>query len=95
MSIAEMDIYFIWVLSAVQKQYWHIIPDVVNVDKAYSVYRSLCCGATLEALNVGILEAIINIDNKWRKKMRANRIKISMSEVAVPTLIKYSSMLPG
>ena len=43
------------------------------------------------------------MNNKWRKEMRANGMMVSMSmlqcyvdaEVSVPTLIKYSDMLPG
>ena len=75
----------------------------MNVSEAYSVFRSLHWGATLEALNVGIIEPVINMNNKWRKEMRANGMMVSMSmlqsytdaEVSVPTLIKYSNMLPG
>ena len=70
MSIAEMDTYFIPTLLAVQRKFSHIIPDTFDVAEFYSVYRSLRRGATSKALNVRIPEAVINMNNKWRKEMQ-------------------------
>ena len=110
MSVAKMDTYFILTLLAVQQKFSHIIPDTINVAKEYSVYRSLhsvywslCSGATSEALNVVIPVAVINMNNKWRKEMRSKGSTISMpriqwytdAEVAVPTLVCFSFLLPG
>ena len=104
MSIAEMDAYFIpTLLLAVQQNFSHIIQDTFDVAEFYSVYRSLCWGATLEALNVRIPEAVINMNNKWQKEMRSNGSTISMpmiqrytdAEVAIPTLVQFSFLLPG
>ena len=64
MSIVEMDAYFIPTLLAVQRKFSHIIPDTFVVAEQYSVYRSLRWGATLEALNAQIPEAVINMNNK-------------------------------
>ena len=103
MSIAEMDAYFIPTLLAVQQKFSHIIPDTFDVAEFYSVYRSLCCGATSEALNARIPEAVINMNNKWRKEMRSNGSTISMpmiqrytdAQVAIPTLVQFSYLLPS
>ena len=103
MSIAEMDAYFIPTLLAVQRKFSHIIPDTFDVAEFYSVYRSLRRGATSEALNARIPEAVINMNNKWRKEMRSNGSTISMpmiqrytdAQVAIPTLVQFSYLLPG
>ena len=103
MSIAKMDAYFIPTLLAVQQKFSHIIPDTFDVAEEYSVYRSLRRGATLEALNSAIPEAIINMNNKWRKKMQSKGSTISMpmiqryadAEVCVPILVQLSFLLPG
>lgn len=96
----EMGNFFHPTLILVQGKYLNVISDSVNIVDKYSIYR--CCGATLEALNKGILKTIINMNNKWRKELRANEITPSMSmlqwcmdaEVTIPTLTQYSSMLP-
>ena len=103
MSIADMDAYFVPTLLAVQRQFSHIIPDTYDVAEFYSVYRSLRRGATSEALNVRIPEAVINMNNKWRKEMRSKGSTISMpmlqrytdASVAIPTLVQFSYLLPG
>ena len=103
MSIAEMDAYFIPTLLAVQRKLSHIIPDTFNVAEFYSVYRSFRRGATLEALNMRIHEAVINMNNKRQKEMRSNGSTISLpmiqrytdAEVAIPTLVQFSFLLPG
>ena len=69
MSIAEMDAYFIPTLLSVQQTILHIIPDAFDVVEEYSVYWSLRYGATSEALNAAIPEAVINMNNNWQKEM--------------------------
>ena len=67
------------------------------------MYRSLRRGATLEALNAQIPEALINMNKKWQKEMRSKGSTISMpmiqryadAEVCVPTLVQLSFLLPG
>ena len=69
----------------------------------YSVYRSLHLGTTLQAWNARIPEAVINMNNKWRKEMRLNGSTISMpmiqrytdAQVAIPTLVQFSHLLQG
>ena len=95
--IADMDAYFVPTLLAVQRNFSHIIPDTYNVAEFYSVYRSFRQGATSKALNARIPEAVINMNNKWRKKMRSNGSTISMpmlqqytdASVAIPTLVQF------
>ena len=102
-SIADMDAYFIPTLLAVQRNFSHIIPGTHDVAEFYSVYRSLCQGATSDMLNVRIPEAVINLNNKWRKEMRSNSSTISMpmfqrytdASVAIPTLVQFLYLLPG
>ena len=103
MSIVETVAYFIPTLLAVQRNFSHIILDTFNAAEFYSVYQSLCQGATSEALNVQIPEAVINMNNKWRKEMRSKGSTISMpmiqrytdASVAIPTLVQFSFLLPG
>ena len=103
MSIAEMDAYFIPTLLAVWQKCSHIIPDTFDVTEHYSVYRSLRRGATSEALNVQIPEAVINMNNKWQKEMCSKGSTVSMpmiqrytdAEVAIPTLVQFLFLLPG
>ena len=103
MSFAEMDAYFIPTLLAVQRKSSHIILDTLDVAEHYRFYRSLRWGATLEALNPQIPEAVINMNNKWRKAMRSKGSTINMpiiqrytdAKVAVPILVQFSFLLPG
>ena len=68
-----------------------------------NTYISLRRGATSEAQNAGIRTEVINTNNKLRKQARAKGMTPGMSrmerysdaQVAVPSLIKFSLLLPG
>ena len=103
MGVAELDLHFHWVLTEVQRRFPNVIPDSVKVTDSYSTYRSLRRGATSEAQNVGISEIVIESNNRWRKKQRANGMKPGWSmiqhytdaKVSIPTLIQFSRELPS
>ena len=102
MLISELDVLFHLVLLGVQRKFASVIPDHVNVEEAYSTFRSLRRGASSEAQNVKMDETVINANNRWRKRMRAKGMKPGMSmmehytdaDVAAPTLISFSFELP-
>ena len=102
MSIGELDILFHALLKEVQLKYPLVISPETDAEADYSVYRSLCCGATSEAQNAGISEEVINAHNRWGKVMRAKGLKPGMSmmenytdaQISAPTLIRFSLELP-
>jgi hypothetical protein len=70
----------------------------IQIAQVYSLRRSLRRGSTSEATNAGVSEAIIEINNRWRKfeqargrrpglKMIAHYNEISL---ALPSLWRYS-----
>ena len=103
MSIGELDVLFHALLKEVQKKCPSVISSSIDVEADYSVYRSLCRGATSEAQNAGISEEVINAHNRWRKVMRAKGLKPGMSmmenytdaQISAPTLIRFSLELPS
>ena len=103
MSILEMDEFLHDVLCGVQQKFPNIIGDQIPVREEFSVYRSLRRGATSEAQNAAIPKEVIESNNRWRKFSRAKGMTPGMSmmerysdaKVAVPSLIRFSSDLPG
>ena len=103
MSGAKMDLLFHSLLLEVQRRFARVLPESVDVKKEFSIYRSFCRGSTSEAQNAGMLQQVIEANNQWRKLSRAKGMKPSMSmmehysdaKVCVPTLIRFSALLPG
>ena len=81
MSVAELDIHFHSVLLEVQRRFPKAVPDSVNVQEEYSVFRSLRRGATSEAQNVGMDPNVIESNNRWRKKHRAKGMRPGWSMI--------------
>ena len=103
MSGAEMDLLFHSLLLEVQRRFARVLPESVDVKKEFSTYRSFRRGSTSEAQNAGMPQQVIEANNRWRKLSRAKGMKPSMSmmehysdaKVCVPTLIRFSALLPG
>ena len=101
MAVGDMDFYFHKVLKEVQRRHPSIISESVNMEEDFSVSRSLRRGMTAEARNVGISGDVINMNNKWRSILQANRMNPGMSmikrytdaKVSAPTL-RISKELP-
>ena len=103
MGVAQLDVLFHSLLLEVQRRFPTAIPDSVKVEEVYSTFRSLRRGATSEAQNVGIPGYVIESNNRWRKWHRARGMTPGFgmmqhytdAQVAVPTLIRFSSELPS
>ena len=103
MSIAEMDVLFHELFRLIQNHNPSVIPDDVNIEEEYSVFRSLRRGATSESQNAGIPGDVINPNNRWKAFYWSKGINPNLSmmeyysnaDVLAPTLIKFSELLPG
>jgi hypothetical protein len=90
-SMGDLDPSFLGILKRVQSRWPSVIPDTVNVEDEYSVFRSLRRGATSHA-------QVIKANNRWRKRSRANGLtpgmsmmeRYSDSKATVPALIRFS-----
>ncbi len=73
----------------------------VNVTEVYSLRRSLRRGSTTRARNQGVPEALIEMNNRWRKVESARGRRPGMSMMAhyreirlsIPLLWRYTRML--
>ena len=103
MSGAEMDLLFHTLLLEVKRRFARVLPESVDGKNEFSTYRSFRRGSTSEAQNTGMPQQVIEANNRWRKRSRAKGMKPSMSmmehysdaKVCVPSLIKFSALLPG
>lgn len=99
--MGDLEPMFHKVLSRVQARYSKVIPEDVDVNSEYSVFRSLRRGATAEAQNVGIPQHVIEANNRWRKHLRSKVLTPGMSmmeqytdaKASVPSLVRFSSAL--
>ena len=99
-----MDALLYSVLEKVQLKFPSILPDSVTIEDEFSVYRSLRRGSNTEARNVQIPRDIADASMRWRAVMRNKGLTSSMplverytctvAKANVPTLIRYSSLLP-
>ncbi len=79
----------------------NLIPDDVEVEEVYNIYRSPCKGATLRAMELGYDGAVIDMNNRWRKVQlsKVARPAFKMCELYVelklvlPSLLHFSSNL--
>ena len=98
-----MDLLFHALLLEVQRRFAKVLPESVDVKNKFSTYRLFRRGSTSEAQNVGMPQSVIEANNRWRKQSRAKGMKPSMSmtehysdsKVGVPSLIRFSALLPG
>jgi hypothetical protein len=96
-SMGDLDPSFLGILKRVQSRWPSVIPDTVKVEDEYSVFRSLRRGATSHAQNVKIPKEVIEANNRWRKRSRANSLTPGMSmmerysdaKASVPALIRF------
>ena len=96
-----MDILFHKILARVQVLYSRLIPNAVNVDEEYGVYRSLYRGATAEAQNIIVPKEVINANKIGiRQEISRGRTpgmsmieRYSEAKASVPTLVKFSEPL--
>jgi hypothetical protein len=65
-KIGILDPYFHAILGKVQERYPETIPPNVEVMTEFSLRRSLRRGATSQARNQKVPEAVINANNRWR-----------------------------
>ena len=78
-----------------------LIDNGVNVREEYGMFRSLRRGATTEAHNQGVLDTVIEMNNRWRKVERAKGKKAGLTlsqhytevKQAVAVLLKFSKAL--
>ena len=89
------------VLSRVQKIYPRLIPESINIEDEYSMFRSPRRGATAEAQNAKIPKEVIEANNRWKKMERSRGMTPGMSmmeryseaKASVPTLTRFSGSL--
>ena len=102
LSLAEMDTWLHDILHKVQQKFLSIIPDAIQIEDKFSVYRSLRRGANTEARNVRIPQDIIDANLRWRKVMRSKGMiagltmqeRYTDSSANVPALVNFSQRLP-
>ena len=98
MSVAEMDAGFHELLRILQRRCPSLIADTVQVEEDYSLKRSLCRGATVEAQNAQIPTNVIEANNRWRTVARAKGMTPGMpmmerytdAKASIPLLIIFS-----
>jgi hypothetical protein len=100
-TIGDLDPALHWILKRVQDRWPSVIPNTVNVAEEYSMFRSLRRGDTSAAQNAKIPKEVIEANNRWRKRARANGLTPGMSmmerysdaKASVPTLTRFSKEL--
>ena len=78
-----------------------VIADDVKIEDEYSVSRSLKRGATSQARNQKVPQDVIEENNRWRKKERAQGRTPHMSlleryadaRASIPLLVQFSQSL--
>ncbi len=97
-QIGDLDPMLHGVLKRVQSSWPSVVPDSVEVEKEYSMFRSIRRGSTSQAQNVRLPKEVIEANNRWRKALKARGLTPGMSmmeryseaRASVPTLIRYS-----
>jgi hypothetical protein len=97
-QIGDLDPMLHAVLKRVQLQWPSVIPDSVDVENEYSMFRSIRRGSTSQAQNVQLPKEVIEANNRWRKALKARGLTPGMSmmeryseaRASVLTLIRYS-----
>ena len=97
-KIGDYDDMFHERLYRVKLAYPHLFQPGIDIRQVYSLRRSLRRGSNTEALNAGVPQPIIELNNRWRKYDKAKGMKPGMSmfahytdiKLAMPTLWRYS-----
>jgi hypothetical protein len=97
-QIGDLDPMFHCLLKRVQTMWPSVIPDSVDVEGEYSVFRSIRRGSISQAQNVQLPREVIEANNRWRKAMKSRGLTPGMSmmeryseaRASVLTLIRYS-----
>ncbi|KAL7574182.1 hypothetical protein ACA910_014858 [Epithemia clementina (nom. ined.)] len=97
-TVGHLDALFIDILKRLQHRRPDLIPSEFKVEDEYSVRRSLRRGATAEAQNRKIPAEKIEVNNRWRKHIRARSVLPSMSmlerysdaKASVEAIIEFS-----
>ena len=69
--VSDLDSLFHDILRKVQRAHHNLIEPEVDVAEDFSVRRSLRRGGTSQARNQGVPEDVINTNNRWRSKEKA------------------------
>jgi hypothetical protein len=85
------------ILKRVQLKWLSVIPDSVDIEGETSAFRSIRQGLMLEAQNAQLAKEVIEVNNHWRKAMKARGLTPGMlmteqyleARASVPTLIQY------
>jgi hypothetical protein len=70
------------VLKQVQLLWPIVIPDSVDIESEYSMFRLVRQGSTSQAQNVWLLKEVIEVNNRWRKALKARGLTPGMSMMA-------------
>ena len=83
------------------KEETHLIPDKIDVREKYGIYRSLRKDSNTEAVNQGVNQDAIDLNNRWRKVENTKGRRPTMGirqhytevKLALKTLLRYSGAL--
>ena len=100
-TTADLNPSFIDILARVQKRWANAFAGDLDIEKEFSIGRSLRRGVTSEAQNMGIPREVIEANNRWRRQARAEGLTPGMSmmerysdaKASVPTLVRFSKEL--
>lgn len=100
-TIGELDVWFHRFLKEVQARRPDLISEKVDVEREFSVRRSLRRGSTTHARNRGVPDGVVEINNRWRKQQNARNREASLAMVetytdalaSLPLLLRYSASL--
>ena len=88
-------------ITEVQRCFPTLMEPLVNIHEEYGLSRSFRRGYTLEALNRGVAETLVDCSNRWMKEEEASarKIKLKMRDyysevlVSLKKYLKYSQAL--
>ena len=86
-------------LITIQQQHPHLIPDSVDLTDEFGMSRSFRRGSTTHAKNLGVSDAVIDLNNRWRTfdRSRGSMPSLRMSEyyndvkLSLPRFLAYAS----
>jgi hypothetical protein len=100
--IKDLDVSFHKYLRVTQQRCPELIPPRTDIERLYSLKRSVRRGSTAQARNVGVPKDIIVLNNRWRSVERSRNRQAVPGEmieyytdvvIAVEALLKYSTPL--
>ena len=86
-------------LTSIQQQHTRLIPDSVDLNDNFGMSRSFRRGSTTHAKNLGVSDAVIDLNNRWRTfdRIRGSMPSLRMSEyyndvkLSLPRFLAYAS----